>query len=250
MATTPAAGGRRSSNLPRAHGNRRTSCRPTGTRSRSRWTWPATTAGRRWRPWWSGPMSCSRTSAPGVLDRLGLSDRAAARAQPGPGGALDQRLRSRRARGRPRRLRPDRPGRGRADVAHRPRTRGAHEGRATHRRPAGRDVRRVRRARRPARARPTPAAARWSDPRCWSAVVGIHTYQGTRWTVAGEVGLGAGQPPPVHLAVRAVSLPGRRRADLRRQRGAVAAAVRGVRPGPADPRDWTATPSGSPIARR
>ena len=40
---------------------------------------------------------------PGVLDRLGFSRRAAARAQPAARRAVDQRLRSRRPRGRPRR---------------------------------------------------------------------------------------------------------------------------------------------------
>ena len=40
-----------------------------------------------------------------------------------------------------------------------------------------------------------------------AAIVGVHAFQGTRYTVAGEVPHGAGQPPPVDLPVRAVPLP-------------------------------------------
>src|SRR3982751_1418841 len=46
--------------------------------------------------------------------RGGLRPRGPRGPDPAPGAPLDQRLRARRARGRPRRLRPDRPGRGRA----------------------------------------------------------------------------------------------------------------------------------------
>ena len=67
----------------------------------------------------------------GVLDRLGFPASAPAGAQPAAGGAVDHRVRPRRARGRPRRLRPDRAGRGRTDVRHRP----GPEDAATHRRP-------------------------------------------------------------------------------------------------------------------
>ena len=88
----------------------------------------------------------------GVLDRLGLGFETPARAQPAAGGAVDHRLRARRPRGRPRRLRPDRAGRGRADVADRLRARRPAEGGRADRRPAGRHVRRVRRPRRAARA--------------------------------------------------------------------------------------------------
>ncbi len=108
-------------------------------------------------------------------------------AQPAPGRALDHRLRPRRARGRPRGLRPDRPGRGRADVADRRRARGPPAGRrpisdllagmygaygvlaALHERErTGRGT-----------------VVRTS---LLAATVGVHAFQGTRWTVAGEVG--------------------------------------------------------------
>ena len=42
-----------------------------------------------------------------------------------------------------------------------------------------------------------------------AGMVGVHAFQGTRWTVAGEVPGAAGQPPSLDLPVRAV--PGRRR---------------------------------------
>ena len=54
-----------------------------------------------------------------------------------------------------------------------------------------------------------------------AAIVGVHAFQGTRWTVAGEVPQAQRQPPPGDRAVRLV--PGRRRDDpgRRRQRPAV-----------------------------
>ena len=54
-----------------------------------------------------------------------------------------------------------------------------------------------------------------------AALIGVHAFQGTRATVAGEVAQGAGQPPPVHRALRAVPLPAGPRADQRGQREAV-----------------------------
>ena len=51
---------------------------------------------------------------PGVLDRLGFGIERAAGAQPAAGRPVDHRLRPRRPRGRPGRLRPDRAGRGAA----------------------------------------------------------------------------------------------------------------------------------------
>ena len=93
--------------------------------------------------------------------------RGAPGAQPAAGGALDHRLRPRRSRGRPRRLRPDRPGRGRPDVADRLRPRRPAAGRRADRRPARRDVRRVRRARRAARAGADRRRGPWCGPRCW-----------------------------------------------------------------------------------
>ena len=103
----------------------------------------------------------------GVLDRLGLGFELAPGAQPAAGRALDHRLRPRRPRGRPRRLRPDRPGRGRPDVADRLRARRPAARRRADLRPARRDVRRLRRARRAARAGPHRRRARSCAPRCW-----------------------------------------------------------------------------------
>lgn len=65
-----------------------------------------------------------------------------------------------------------------------------------------------------------------------AGVVGVHAFQGTKFTVAGEIGHAQGNSPPVHRAVRAIPLPGRRRADRRRQRGIVAGLLRRVRPRP------------------
>ena len=104
---------------------------------------------------------------PGVLDRLGFSVDELACDQPAAGGAVDHRIRPRRARGRPRRLRPDRTGRGRPDDPHRERTARADEGRRPDRRPARRDVRRLRRRGRAARARAHRTGPRWSAPACW-----------------------------------------------------------------------------------
>ena len=101
----------------------------------------------------------------GVLDRLGFPVVAAARAQPAADRPLDHRLRPRRAGGQARRLRPDRAGRGRADVDHRDRA--ADQGGRADRRPDRRDERRLRGARRPARAGARPAAAGSSARRCW-----------------------------------------------------------------------------------
>ena len=96
-----------------------------------------------------------RGARPARVPRL-----AAARAQPRPGGAVDHRLRPRRAGGQAGRLRPDRAGRGRPDVDHRHRP--AHQGRRADRRPARRHERRLRRGGRAARAhphRPRPGGA-------------------------------------------------------------------------------------------
>ena len=78
--------------------------------------------------------------------------RDAAGAQPAPGRPLDHGLRPRRPRGRPRRLRPDRAGRGRPDVVHRVRPDDPQKVGRADLRPAGRHVRRLRRPGRPARA--------------------------------------------------------------------------------------------------
>ena len=132
----------------------------------------------------------------GVLERLGLGIERAAGAQPAARRALDHRLRPRRPRGRPRRLRPDRPGRGRPDVADRLRAR----------RPAAVGVPIAdllagmygaygvaRRAATSARAPGSGTVVRTS---LLAAVVGVHAFQGTRWTVAGEVGRAQGNHHP------------------------------------------------------
>ena len=62
-----------------------------------------------------------------------LLDRSPSRAQPAPCRPIDHRVRPRRPRRRATRFRPDRPGRGRTDVADR--DRGAHEGRRADRGP-------------------------------------------------------------------------------------------------------------------
>ena len=168
----------------------------------------------------------------GVLERLGLGIESLQRAQPAAGGALDHRLRPRRARGRPRRLRPDRPGRGRADVADRLRARGPAAGRRADRRPAGRHVRRLRRARRAPRAATAPASGTVVRTSLLAAVVGVHAFQGTRWTVAGEVGRAQGNHHPSIAPYGLFHCRDGVGADRGRQRGAVAAVLRGLRPRP------------------
>ena len=81
------------------------------------------------------------------------------------------------------------------DVADRHRPRRPDAGRRADRRPARRHVRRVRRRRRPARARPhrRGQVVRTS---LLAAIVGVHAFQGTRYTVAGEVPYGQGNHHP------------------------------------------------------
>ena len=130
---------------------------------------------------------------PGVLDRLGLLGRAAARDQPAP-GLLSISGPGTTARRAAARLRPDRAGRGRPHVAHRALPTGRRVGvqigdllagmygaygvvAALHERTAtgrGRVVR-------------TSLLA---------AIVGVHAFQGTRYTVAGEVGHAQGNHHP------------------------------------------------------
>ena len=90
---------------------------------------------------------------PGVLERLELGHERMLELNPRPRGAVDHGFRSRRPRGRARRIRPDRPGRGGTDGLHRS-PRRADQGRSSDRGPARRDVRGVRGPRRAARARP------------------------------------------------------------------------------------------------
>ena len=61
------------------------------------------------------------------------------------------------------------------------------------------------------------------------SIVGVHAFQGTRWTVAGEVGHAQGNHHPSIAPVRTVSLRRRHRADRGRQRGSVEAVLCGVR---------------------
>ena len=75
------------------------------------------------------------------------------------------------------------------------------------RRPARRHVRRLRRARRAASSGSAPGEGTVVRTSLLAAIVGVHAFQGTRWTVAGEVGRAPGQPPPVDRALRAVPLP-------------------------------------------
>ena len=65
-----------------------------------------------------------------------------------------------------------------------------------------------------------------------AGMVGVHAFQGTRWTVAGEVPGPGRRPPPRDRAVRHVRDGDRPRADRLRLRGPVAGAVHGVRLGP------------------
>ena len=54
-----------------------------------------------------------------------------------------------------------------------------------------------------------------------AALIGVHAFQGTRATVAGEVPQAAGQPPPVHCPLRTVPLPAGQGADQRGKREAL-----------------------------
>ena len=142
---------------------------------------------------------------PGVLDRLGFSVEQLHELNPRAGRAVDQRLRPRRPRGRPRRLRPDRAGRGRPDVAHRHRPRAPAAGGGADRRPARRHVRRLRRGVGAARAqpdRPGPGrahlAARRRSSACTPSRARVHG--GRRGRARGR------QPPPVDLPLRPVPL--------------------------------------------
>ena len=82
-----------------------------------------------------------------------------------------------------------------------------------------------------------------------AAVVGVHAFQGTRWTVAGEVRRAQGNHHPsiapyglFHCRDGAVQI-------ALGSEGAVAAVLRGLRARPTTPRAWPPTPNGSPRAR-
>ena len=178
------------------------------------------------RGWSTAPTCWSRTSAP-ACSSGSASASSRCSAQPAPRGALDHRLRPRRAGGRPRRLRPDRPGRGRPDVADRLRARRPAAGRRTRSRTCC-----------PACTAPTACVAALHERRPH------RRRHGRAYLAAGRGRRGArlpghpldrgrrgrpraGQPPPVDRAVRAVPLPRRRGADRGRQRGPVAQVLRG-----------------------
>ncbi len=168
-------------------------------------------------------------------------------AQPPAGGAVDHRLRRGRSRRAPLRVRPDHPGRGRPDGRHRPgRWAPDQDGRADHRH-AGRDVRRLRRHRRAARARthrPRPACDHLAAGRGGRrARLPGHPLDARRGGARARW-----QPPPDHRAVRGVRVLRRARQHRRRLRGAVATLRADGRPGPR--RATRPTPSGSPTATR
>ena len=245
--TTPAAGGRRSSNPPLAQGSRRTSCRPTAARSPSSSTWPRRTAGSA-----RGAGAAGRRAAGELQHRrpgpARLPDDPAARAQPGlvvlsisgfghDGPEAGRAGYDQIAQGEAGLMSltgssPDEPMRVGLPVADLlAGMYGAYGVLAA------------------LLERSRTGRGQLVRSSLLSAVVGIHAYQGTRWTVAGEVACGAREPPPVDLAVRPLPLPRRRRADLGRQRGAVAAPLRRLRPRPDDARHGDQRRAGGPSRR-
>ena len=83
-----------------------------------------------------------------------------------------------------------------------------------------------------------------------AAMVGVHAFQGTRWTVAGEVGQAQGNHHPSIVPVRPVPL---RRTAPSRSPAAVGGAVAASRRSSGSTPTRTAsrpTPSGSPTATR
>ena len=62
-----------------------------------------------------------------------------------------------------------------------------------------------------------------------AAVVGVHAFQGTKWTVAGRGRRGERKPPSVDLPVWLVRHRRRRRPNRSRQRGPLEAALRRIR---------------------
>ena len=83
-----------------------------------------------------------------------------------------------------------------------------------------------------------------------AAVVGVHAFQGTRWTVAGEVGRAQGNHHP-SIAPTGCSTAATASVQIAvRQRGPVAAVLRRLRPRPASRRVWPPTASGSATGER
>ena len=231
--TTRGTGARRSS-APRTTRSRRTSSRATATRSRSSSTSSPDDGG--------APRAAGRAGrrAAGELPHrrarpARLLDGSAARAQPRLVVLLDQRVRPRRPGGRPARLRPDRPGRGRADVADRLRPDdqqrvGVPIGDLLAGMYGAYGV-----ARRAARARAHRPRAAWSAPRCSPRSSACTPSRAPAGRSPGRC-----RRPRATTTLRsplwAVPLPGRRGAALGRQRGPVAAVLRRLRAGPRRPR--------------
>ena len=197
---------------------------------------PARRAGRR------GPTCCWRTSGPACSTGSALPS-SGCRAQSGAGDPLDQRVRPRRPRGRPAGVRPDRPGRGRPDVADRLGTGRPAACRRPHRRPARRDVRRVRGAWRHCTSGPGPGADRSSGRRCSrrSSACTPSRAPGRRWR--------ARSAAPRATTTRRSARTGSSTAPTapcssHRQRGVVAAVLRRVRARPGRRRAWRRTPTG------
>ena len=179
-----------------------------------------------------------------------LRHRRAGRAQPAAGDPGDQRFRARRPGGRPRRLRPDRPGRGRADVADRVRAGRPAAGRRPDRRPAGRHVRRLRRARRAARARadrPRPGRAHLAAGRRSSACTPSRGRRGP-WRARSAAAQGNHHPSIAPYGL--FHCAGGERAAGLRQRGAVAQALRRVRLRPRGARHGDQRRAGGATATR
>ena len=186
----------------------------------------------------------------GVLDRLGLGFESLQRAQPAAGGALGDRLRPRRSRGRPRRLRPDRPGRGRADVADRLRVPTTRSGWGSRSPTCSPGCTAPTGCSPPCTSATAPASGRVVRTSLLAATVGVHAFQGTRWTVAGEVGRAQGNHHPSICPYGLFHCRDGVRADRGRQRGAVATVLRRLRRRPGDRRAWRPTPSGSATGSR
>ena len=87
-----------------------------------------------------------------------------------------------------------------------------------------------------------------------AALIGVHAFQGTRATVAGEDPQGAGQPPPLHRALRTVPLPAGPGADQCGQRETVGHVCLGrsesTPPGRNSPRTRTASATGKRSSKK
>ena len=197
----------------------------------------------------AGPTCWWRTSAPACWTGSASASRRSHELQPAAGGAVDHRLRARRPRGRPGRLRPDRPGRGRADVADRLRPRRPAEGRACRSRtcwPAC--TARTASSPRCCERRPHRAGAPWCAPRCSRRSSACTPSRAPGGRSPGEVGRAQGNHHPSIAPYGLFHCADGTRADRGRQRGAVAPAVRRASTSTRPPPGWRPTPSGSRTA--